>query len=104
MPEDEVRCSRCGAPFPPEECLACISGRIMGDSCTDSYYWCAACSVYTVHFERDAFAGPQTARISEPIGKEEGERRLAIIRSCPDLPDERCRCDAHRAYFGDWLD
>jgi hypothetical protein len=104
MPEGEVRCSRCGTRFDTEDCVACISGRIMGDECTDSYYWCGGCAVYTVHLQRDVFAGPETARDSEPIDKEEGERRLALIRSCSEPQDERCRCDGHRAYFGDWLD
>jgi hypothetical protein len=104
MPEGEVRCSRCGKQFDKEDFVACISGRIMGDECTDSYYWCGSCAVYTVRLLRDVFVGPETAHNSEPISKEEGTHRLAIIRSCSAPQDERCRCDAHRAYFGDCLD
>jgi hypothetical protein len=84
--------------------VAGISARIMGDECTDDYYWCAACQVYTIRLCREMFAGPDVVHDSDPIPKEEGERRLAIIRACVQPGDERCRCEAHRAYFGDWLD
>ncbi len=104
MPESDVRCSRCGRLFEKEECVGCISGRIMGDECTDSYYWCGGCAVYTVRLCREVFAGPETAHDSEPIPREEGDRRLELIRSCPEPHHERCRCEGHRAYFGDWLD
>ncbi len=56
--------------------MVCISGRIMGDECTHSYYWCGDCSVYTVRLCREVFAGPETAHDSEPIPREEGDRRL----------------------------
>jgi len=84
--------------------MASISGRIMGDECTDSYYWCEACEVFTVRFLREVFAGPEMTHDSEPISREEGDRRLALIRRCLEPYDERCHCEAHRAYFGKWLD
>ena len=104
MTEVDVRCSHCGRPFENSNCVACISGRIMGDGCTDCYYWCEACAVYTVQLIREVFVGPEIAHHSEPISKEEGDRRLALIRSCPEPGDERCRCEYHRAYFKSWLD
>jgi hypothetical protein len=104
MSEDAIRCSRCGRPFACEDRVALISGRIMGDGCTDCYYWCDDCSIYTIRLYREAFAGPETFHDSEPIPKDEGDRRLGIIRKCPEPGDERCRCEWHRAYFGDWLD
>lgn len=76
----------------------------MGDECTDCYYWCADCGVYTLRLYRDVFTGPEEAHDSGPLDKEEGDRRLAIIRGCPDPGDGRCRCPAHRAYFVDCLD
>lgn len=103
MPE-EVRCTRCGKAFENEDRVACISGRIMGDEYTDIYYWCGTCAVYTVCLCRDVFCGPETARDSGPISREEGDRSVAIIRGCSQPGDERCRCDAHLAYFGDRLD
>jgi hypothetical protein len=104
MTKRDVRCSRCGREFVPEEQVACISGKIMGDECTDCYYWCGACGVYTIRLIRDVFVGPETERSSEPIPKEEGDRRLGLIRSCPEPHNERCKCDGHREYFGGWLD
>ena len=76
----------------------------MGDDCTDIFYWCGAGGVYTVRLIREVFAGPETEHESEPIPKDEGDRRITLIRRCPEPYDGRCRCDGHRAYFGDWLD
>jgi hypothetical protein len=104
MPDDEFRCSRCGRQFEEKDHVACISAKIMGDECTDSFYWCESCEVYTIRLLREVFAGPESARSSEPISKQEGDRRLAMIRSCREPWDDRCQCDGHRAYFGDWLD
>ena len=104
MAEDELQCSRCGMPFQIEERVALISGRIMGDECTDSYFWCRTCGVYTVRLYRDSFTGTESVHTSEPIPKEEGDRRLALIRSCAEPWDDRCRCEGHSAYFGGWLD
>jgi len=104
MAEGDVCCSRCRRPFAETDRVACISAKIMGDECTDCFYWCEACGVYTIRLYRDVFVGPETAHDSKPISKEEGDRRLALIRSCPEPWNERCRCEGHRAYFGDWLD
>ncbi len=104
MPERDTRCSRCGRLFEKKDRVAGISGRIMGDECTDHYYWCDACGVYTLRLYREVFAGPESSHDSEPIPKEEGDRRLELIRRCEDPFDDRCRCEGHKAYFGDWLD
>ena len=104
MADDSIRCVQCGRPFAIEECVALISGRVMGDECTDSYYWCPECEVYSVRLRRDAFLGEETVHDSEPIPREEGERRVALIGRCPQPWNERCRCPAHREYFGGWLD
>jgi hypothetical protein len=104
MPGAGVRCSSCGREFDVEDRVAGIAGKVMGDECTDIYYWCEACGVYTIRLHRDVFLGPETAHDSEAISKEEGDRRLKLIRSCPEPYNERCRCEGHRAYFGGWLD
>jgi hypothetical protein len=104
MPDDDLRCSRCGRKCTEEDRVAGISGRVMGDECTDIYYWCAGCSVYTGRLYRDAFCGPESYRDSDPLAKEEGESRVAIIRRCAEPWDARCACSAHREYFGDGLD
>ncbi len=103
MSGSDIRCSRCRREFDKEEQVACISAEIMGDECTDCYYWCGACGVYTIRLYRDVFVGEETAHDSEPIPKEEGDRRIGLIRSCPDPGDGRCRCAAHRAYFDGWI-
>ena len=104
MSDFDLRCSVCRRSFRTEERVALICGTIMGDECTDCYYWCEICQVYTIRLYRDAFLGEETHRDSDPISREEGERRLALIRSCPEPWNGRCRCDGHREYFGGWLD
>ncbi len=76
----------------------------MGDTCTDCYYWCAACGVYTLRLYRDVFVGEESAHDAEPIPREEGDRRMALIRNCENPGDERCHCKAHLEYFGGWVD
>lgn len=80
MPEGGPSCAGCARPFQEKDRVAGISARIMGDECTDAFYWCEACEVYTVRLYREVFCGPETARNSEPIPREEGDRRLAAIR------------------------
>lgn len=99
-----MQCVRCRKEFEEKDRAASISGRIMGDDCTDSYYWCSVCGVYTLRMLREIFAGPDTESAGSLIEKEEGERRLEIIRRCAEPWNERCRCEAHREYFGRWLD
>jgi len=97
-------CAKCNKHFALEDRVALISGRLMGDECTDSFYWCADCQVYTIRLYRDSFTGIESARDSAPIPKDEGDRRLRLIRGCAEPTDDRCRCEHHRAYFGGWLD
>mgnify|MGYP001611680854 CR=1 FL=1 len=104
MAESDVQCSRCGRPFEKADRVACISGRVMGDECTDCYYWCGTCGVYTIRMYRDVFCGEETSHDSKPISREEGDRRLELMRGCAHPNDERCQCAAHREYFGGWLD
>ena len=104
MADNDIRCSSCLKPFGTREPIACISGKLMGDECTDCYFWCEPCGVYTIRLYRDSFQGSETEHYSNPIPKEEGDRRLALIRRCSEPWNERCRCDAHREYFGGWLD
>ena len=99
-----MKCVECGKEFDQSGRVASITGRMMGDDCTDTYYWCEACGVYTLRLLREIFVGPETESAGNQISKEEGDRRLAIIRRCAEPWDERCRCEAHKEYFGGWLD
>lgn len=104
MAAGDLRCAACGRAFLHEERVAVISTRIMGDECTDCYYWCEKCQVYTLRLHRDVFCGEETSRDAGPLSKDEGGRRLDLIRACPEPWNERCHCPAHKVYFGDWLD
>jgi len=100
----ELKCTACGKTFSKEEYVCSISGSIMGDECTDSYYFCPVCRVYTVDTCWDNFTGEETYSTSGPISKQDGDKRIEIIKQCTDPWDKKCRCSAHRSYFNDTLD
>lgn len=54
----------------------------MGDECTDSYYLCPVCGVYTKASWWDNFTGVETMNLSGPIAEQEGKERIEIIRKC----------------------
>lgn len=81
-----------------------MSGSIMGDEHTDSFFLCSACGIYTVVSWWDNFTGEETIRLSGPFSKQEGEEQVALIGRCSRPWDKKCRCDAHREYFGNTLD
>jgi len=102
-----IRCARCDREIDPPEGgrgVPSISGGIMGDEYIESYRLCPRCGVWTVEVVRDRFLGEEEVAVRGPLTAEEAEARIALIRRCPDPGDKRCRCAAHRAYFGDWLD
>ncbi len=81
-----------------------MSGSIMGDEHTDSYFLCPVCGVYTVAKWWDNFTGEETMSLSGPLSKQDGDERVTLIQRCSRPWDKKCRCDAHRSYFGNALD
>jgi len=76
----------------------------MGDEYTESYYLCPHCGVFTVEVYHDRFLGGDNVSLRGPISKSEGEAKIELIRQCPEPWNKNCRCEAHRSYFGRWLD
>jgi hypothetical protein len=102
-----IRCTHCGKELDGEGGkgrVASISGDIMGDEYTESYYLCEECALYTVEVYHDRFLGEDEVSIRGPLSKAEGDKKVGLIGECPEPWDKTCRCPAHRAYFGDWLD
>lgn len=102
-----VRCPRCGRVLEDEgkgKVTASISGSVMGDEYTESYFLCDACQVYTVRIWRERFCGEDSVSVSGPLSKAEGDAKVELINRCPEPWNKRCRCDAHREYFGSFLD
>jgi hypothetical protein len=99
-----MQCLQCQRPLQNAERVASISGSIMGDEHTDSYYLCPVCGVYTVAQWWDNFTGEETMNRSGPLLKPEGDERVKLIQRCGQPWDKKCRCEAHRAYFHDTLD
>jgi hypothetical protein len=99
-----VQCIQCKRPFSSEDCIASISGSIMGDEHTDSYFLCPECRVYTVANWRDNFTGEETMTLSGPLSKQEVDEKVGLIGKCSSPWDKKCRCETHRAYFNDALD
>jgi len=99
-----MQCIQCNRPFLNEERIASISGSIMGDEHTDSYFLCPVCGVYTVVSWWDDFTGIESVNQSGPRSKQEGDETIELIGQCTRPWDKKCRCEAHRAYFHDTLD
>jgi hypothetical protein len=101
-----IRCSQCGRDLDQqaENRLASISGSIMGDEYTDSYFFCADCGVYTVKIYHDRFLGEDDVSINGPVSKPDGDAKVELIRQCPEPWNKKCRCEAHRSYFQGWSD
>ena len=99
-----MECMQCKRTFLKEERVASISGSIMGDEHTDSYFLCPVCGLYTVASWWDNFTGVESKSLSGPAAKQEGDERVALIRQCSRPWDKKCRCEAHRRYFNDTLD
>jgi hypothetical protein len=101
---EEMRCRRCARPFASGERIASISGSIMGDEHTDSYFLCPDCGAYTVVSWWDDFTGLETVQSSGPLAKREGDEQVALIGRCSAPWNKKCRCEAHRTYFRGTLD
>jgi hypothetical protein len=102
-----IKCLQCDQELGgehKEDIVASISGSIMGDENIDTYYYCSKCGVYTVEVYHDRFTGLEETSFRGPIAKAQGDIKVEIIRQCTRPWDKKCRCDAHRSYFGDWLD
>ena len=84
--------------------IASISGSIMGDEHTDTYFLCPACGCYTVVVDWDDFTGVETTTVSGPLSGTEGQERVRLIRQCAQPWDKKCRCPAHLEYFQNTLD
>ena len=76
----------------------------MGDEYIESYFYCDECDVYTLEIYHDRFLGEDDIRYQGPISKEKGEEIIKLIQQCEQPWDKKCRCEAHKKYFGDSLD
>jgi hypothetical protein len=102
-----MKCSKCGKEFDwetREGVMASISGGIMGDEYIETYYYCDKCGLYTVKIFHDSFMGEESVSIRGPLSKSEGDEKVTLIQKCAEPWDKKCRCEAHKEYFGDWLD
>lgn len=97
-----IKCSQCGQEI--QKPVASISGSVMGDEDIDTYYFCDTCQVYTVEAYHDRFSGEESTNMRGPVSKQEGDEAIATIKKCSDPMEKKCRCAAHRDYFGSSLD
>lgn len=84
--------------------VASISGGVMGDEYTESWYYCPRCGVYTVEIYHDRFCGEPSVLTSGLVSKTDGDAQVGLIRHCPRTWDKDCRCPSHVTYFGGSLD
>ena len=99
-----MQCIQCKKAFLDADWVASISGSIMGDEHTDTYFLCPVCGVYTIASCWDNFTGVETMNSTGPVSREEGDRRVALIRQCSTPWNKKCRCKAHCTYFRGTLD
>ena len=99
-----VKCSRCGRPFRNDERLSAISGEVMGDEYIDSYFLCPDCDVYTREIYHDRFCGPDETDIVGPLARADVDKKVKTAKRCKEPWNKKCRCRAHRSYFGGTLD
>jgi len=97
-------CLRKLAPPAADGPAVSISGGIAGDEYTETHFFCPDCHAYTVEVVHDRFLGETTVLEKGPLSEADGLAKLEIVRRCPQPWDKKCRCPAHRAYFGDSLD
>jgi hypothetical protein len=101
-----IQCLKCKNDLdqPKKNALAAsITGSVMGDEYTESYYYCEDCKVYTVKIGHDQMSDDD-ASFRGPLTKSEGDEDVKLIKHCPTPWDKKCRCDTHTFYFGEWLD
>ena len=84
--------------------MASISGSIMGDEYTESYYFCNRCEVYTVEIYHDRFLGEDEVSIRGPVSRSEGDVKVELIKQCSEPWNKKCRCEVHQSYFQESLD
>ena len=102
-----IPCSQCKKDLDQQgkdALTASISGSIMGDEYTESYYFCKDCLVYTVQICHDRFSGDEDISFRGPLDKQDGDDQVKLIGQCSIPWNKKCRCAAHCSYFGEWLD
>ena len=102
-----TNCSKCGKQFKTgdvTDLMAAMSGSIMGDEQTESYFYCEECGVYTVYTYWDYFSGEESQSVHGPVDKAKGDAQVALIRRCSEPWNKKCRCEAHQEFFGNSLD
>jgi hypothetical protein len=100
-------CSQCGKDLDENQqttLKASISGSIMGDETTESYFLCPHCGAYTLEIFHDRFCGEPDVRYEGPVSPTAAAQRITLIEGCETPWDKKCRCQAHKTYFDDWLD
>lgn len=76
----------------------------MGDECTESFFLCERCDVYTVEVYYEPFLGNGEVKLRGPVQRAEGDAAVSLIHQCSEPWDKKCRCRAHITYFDRCLD
>ena len=77
--------SQCGRVFNDGEddtCVASISGSIMGDGYTESYFFCHQCEADTVEIYLDRFFGEDNVSVRAPVPTFDGDAKVELIKRC----------------------
>lgn len=89
-----VTCTRCERELRgPEASITYVEA---GDTWDEAWYLCLGCNAYTRTLSHEVFLlEDDHTRASGPFPRSEGDQRVALLRTCPDPGNARCRCDVH---------
>jgi hypothetical protein len=97
-----VKCANCQQEFDRtgrDRPVAAIAVEVAGDEYIESFFFCAACGVYTQETYCDRFLGEETVSVSGPIAAQRGDALVELIRGCPDPMNKKCTCEVHRKFL-----
>jgi hypothetical protein len=97
-----MKCINCQRVFPEQQkARAAIAIFVIGDEYLYSYWYCEACTHYTIEAYHDRFMGDDEISFLPPMPKEVGDKAVELIRACPEPMDKNCECPSHKAlYYG----
>ena len=71
-----LACTACGRELGDDARVVSMSGSIQGDECTETWYLCPHCRVYSVEVYWDIFLGEDVVSARGPVDRAEGDEEV----------------------------
>lgn len=100
-----MKCQECGADLGGmDKKAASICLRVMGDEETRTYFLCTSCNMYSIWvYIEEFFTDKETFFCAGPVSREEGDKAVQMIQTCPAPGMKSCKCPAHRDMESRWV-